>query len=131
MEISCIYITGMHCNFRPGLENPVRDSSKNGRKEERREASTIMIGSLRAIVETTIRYIVTAVFIVVCAALIILVLKQEAKNSGLGTVGITYNKATSYWDRHKARSVEGRRVIWTRLLTILFAAGAIVLNIKL
>lgn len=81
--------------------------------------------------ETAIRYSIMAGFIAVCAALIILVLKQEAKNSGLGTVGITYNKATSYWDRHKAHSVEGRRVIWTRLLIILFAAGAIVLNIKL
>jgi len=74
----------------------------------------------------TIRPIFTVLFIVVCILLTILVLMQEGKSAGLGSIG---GAAETYWGKNKGRSMEGALVKFTRVLAILFMVLAAVLNI--
>lgn len=74
------------------------------------------------------RIVLTVIFIIVCIALVVLVLMQEGKEQGLGSIG---GAAESYWGKNKARSMEGRMVTVTKVLAILFIVLAIVLNLNL
>lgn len=76
---------------------------------------------------SVIRIILTIVFLIVCIGLVCLVLLQEGKSAGLGTIG---GAAESYWGKNKGRSMEGTLVKITRVLAILFIVLAIVLNIN-
>ena len=62
-----------------------------------------------------------------CIALTIVVLLQEGKSAGLGTIGGT---ADSYWGQNKGRSMEGTLVKVTRVLAVLFILLALALNLK-
>ena len=62
-----------------------------------------------------------------CIALTIVVLLQEGKSAGLGTIG---GMADSYWGQNKGRSMEGALVKSTKFLAILFIVLAAVLNLK-
>lgn len=62
-----------------------------------------------------------------CIALTIVVLLQEGKSAGLGTIG---GMADSYWGQNKGRSMEGTLVKVTRVLAVLFILLALVLNLK-
>ena len=74
-----------------------------------------------------LRTIVTVVFIAICIALVILVMLQESKSNGLtGTVG---GMADTYWGKNKGRSMEGKLVKWTTILTVVFFVLTVVLNI--
>lgn len=74
----------------------------------------------------TMRPIITVLFIIVCIMLTILVLMQEGKSAGLGSIG---GAAETYWGKNKGRSMEGALVKFTRILAILFMVLAAVLNI--
>ncbi len=76
---------------------------------------------------SVIRIILTIVFLIVCVGLVCLVLLQEGKSAGLGTIG---GAAESYWGKNKGRSMEGTLVKITRVLAILFIVLAVVLNIN-
>mgnify|MGYP005607591719 FL=1 len=76
---------------------------------------------------SVIRIILRIVFISVCIGLVCLVLLQEGKSAGLGTIS---GAAESYWGKNKGRSMEGTLVKITRVLAILFIVLAIVLNIN-
>ena len=66
-------------------------------------------------------------FAIDCIALTVIVLMQEGKSAGLGTIaGI----ADSYWGQNKGRSMEGALVKSTKFLAILFIVLAAVLNLK-
>ena len=60
-----------------------------------------------------------------CIALTIVVLLQEGKSAGLGTIG---GMADSYWGQNKGRSMEGALEKYTKLLAVLFLLFALVLN---
>lgn len=75
----------------------------------------------------TLRLILTIIFILVCVALVVLVLMQEGKQQGLGSIS---GAAESYWGKNKGRSMEGRLVQITKTLAILFVLLAIVLNLS-
>lgn len=75
----------------------------------------------------TLRIILTIIFILVCVALVVLVLMQEGKQQGLGSIS---GAAESYWGKNKGRSMEGRLVQITRTLAILFMLLAILLNLS-
>ena len=60
-------------------------------------------------------------------ALTIVVLLQEGKSAGLGTIG---GMADSYWGQNKGRSMEGTLVKVTRVLAVLFILLALALNLK-
>ena len=62
-----------------------------------------------------------------CIALTIVVLLQEGKSAGLGTIG---GMADSYWGQNEGRSMEGTLVKVTRVLAVLFILLALALNLK-
>ena len=54
-----------------------------------------------------LKIVLTVLFIIVCLALVVLVLMQEGKSAGLGSIS---GAAETYWGRNKGRSMEGRLV---------------------
>ena len=74
-----------------------------------------------------VRIIVTVVFIIVGIALAGIVLMQEGKSVGLGTIS---GAAESYWGKNKGRSMEGVLVKTTRWLAVAFMVLAILLNMS-
>lgn len=74
-----------------------------------------------------LRIILTAIFILNCAVLVVLVLMQEGKSSGLGALS---GSTDTYWGKNKGRSREANLVRWTKILAILFIVLAAVLNIN-
>ncbi|MBS7238753.1 MAG: preprotein translocase subunit SecG [Acetatifactor sp.] len=75
-----------------------------------------------------LRIVLTIIFIIVCIALVVLVLMQEGKTQGLGSIS---GAAETYWGKNKGRSMEGRLVQITKILAILFFVLAIVLNLQI
>ncbi len=73
------------------------------------------------------RIVLTIIFIIVCVALTILVLMQEGKSAGLGSIS---GVAESYWGKNKGRSMEGRLVKITKILAVLFMVLAAILNLN-
>ena len=73
-----------------------------------------------------LRIILTIVFILICIALVVLVLMQEGKSAGLGSIS---GAAETYWGKNKGRSMEGMLVKVTRILVIVFMILSCVLNI--
>lgn len=75
-----------------------------------------------------LRIVLTVIFIIVCIALVVLVLMQEGKAQGLGSIS---GAAETYWGKNRGRSMEGRLVLITKILAILFFVLAIVLNLQI
>ena len=73
-----------------------------------------------------LKTVLTVVFIIICIALTVIILLQEAKSAGLGAIS---GAADTYWGKNKGRSMEGMLVKVTRVLVILFLLISIVLNI--
>lgn len=74
-----------------------------------------------------LRILITVVFIIVCVALVVLVLMQEGKSAGLGTIS---GAAETYWGKNKGRSMEGLLVKFTKALAVLFILLSMVLNLN-
>ena len=74
----------------------------------------------------TIRVALMIIFVIICAALTIIVLMQESKQNGLS--GTISGAADSYWGKNKGRSMEGKLVKITKILVILFVVIAVILN---
>lgn len=64
-----------------------------------------------------LKTILTVVFVLICVALTVIVLLQEGKSSGLGSIS---GMADSYWGKNKGRSMEGTLEKFTK-----FAAAAV------
>ena len=64
-----------------------------------------------------VKTILTIVFIIICIALTVIVLMQEGKQQGLGSIG---GMADTYWGKNKGRSVEGVLVKATTAMVVLF-----------
>ena len=73
---------------------------------------------------STLRLITTIVYIIVCVLLVIVVLMQEGKNSGLGALS---GSADTYWTRNKGRSAEGILVKITRVASVIFVVLSLLL----
>ena len=74
-----------------------------------------------------LRVVINIIFILVCVALTVLVLMQEGKSSGLGSIS---GAAETYWGRNKGRSMEGMLVKITKILAVFFMLLAVVLNLN-
>jgi len=74
---------------------------------------------------TVIRIILTLLFILICIALVVLVLMQEGKSAGLGSIS---GAAETYWGKHKGRSMEGTLVKITKYLAVGFILLTVILN---
>ncbi len=74
-----------------------------------------------------LRVILTIIFVLDCIALTVLVLMQEGKQQGLGSIaGIS----ETYWGKNKGRSMEGALVKGTKALAIGFIVLAAILNLN-
>ena len=73
-----------------------------------------------------LRNILTIIFVIDCIALAAIILLQEGKSAGLGTIS---GAADTFWSQNKGRSIEGTLVKSTKFLAILFLALALVLNL--
>ena len=74
-----------------------------------------------------LRVVINIIFILVCVALTVLVLMQEGKSAGLGSIS---GAAETYWGRNKGRSMEGMLVKITKILAVFFMLLAGVLNLN-
>ena len=74
-----------------------------------------------------LRTILTVVFVIICIALTVLVLMQEGKSQGLGSIS---GMADTYWGQNKGRSMEGALVKITTGLAVGFMVLAVVLNLN-
>lgn len=75
-----------------------------------------------------LKIVLQIVFIIICIALTALVLLQEGKQQGLGTIA---GAADTYWGKNKGRSWEGKLVKITKFLAIGFMVLSIVLNLNI
>ena len=66
----------------------------------------------------TFRVLLMGLFILVCIAITIVVLMQESKQTGLS--GAISGAADTYWGKNKGRSIEGKLVLFTKILAIAF-----------
>lgn len=73
-----------------------------------------------------LRNILTVIFILICIVLTVLVLLQQGKDEGLGSIG---GMGNTYWSQNKGRSIEGAIVKATKWLTVAFIVFAVVLNL--
>lgn len=74
-----------------------------------------------------LRIALTVLFIIDCIALSVIILMQEGKSQGLGSLS---GMSETYWGKNKGRSMEGTLVKVTRILGVLFFVSALVLNLK-
>lgn len=75
----------------------------------------------------TLRIIVTALYVLICIALVVVVIMQEGKSAGLGAIS---GMAETYWGKNKARSIEGKLELVTKVLATLFIVISVVLNMN-
>lgn len=75
----------------------------------------------------TLRLVLTIIYIIDCVFLAVVVLMQEGKSAGLGSIS---GAAESYWGKNKGRSMEGKLVTFTKVSAILFLVLSAVLNIN-
>ena len=81
---------------------------------------------------TTIKSILTIIYILVCVALAVIVLMQEGKDAGLSAItGGASGGSDTYWSKNKGRSAEGALKRGTTALGVLFILLSIVLNLNL
>ncbi len=66
-------------------------------------------------------------FVIDCIVLTTIVLLQEGKSAGLGSLA---GASESFWGQNKGRSMEGALVKITRITAILFVVLAVALNLK-
>ncbi len=75
-----------------------------------------------------IRTICLIVLIALSIVLTVLVLMQEGKSAGLGSIA---GAADTYWGKVKGRSMEGRLVKATKILVAAFFVLSILLNMNI
>ncbi|MEE0955702.1 MAG: preprotein translocase subunit SecG [Eubacterium sp.] len=76
-----------------------------------------------------IRTILTVLFAVVSVVLVVIIMMQHGKDQGLGAIGGMSSQDT-YWSKNKGRSEEGNLIRLTRILSIVFVALSVVLNMN-
>ncbi len=74
-----------------------------------------------------VKTILMIALILISVVLTVVILFQEGKTAGLGS--LSGQSMESYWSKHKGRSREGMLVKMTSVLVILFFFIAAVLNI--
>lgn len=67
------------------------------------------------------------IFIIICVAITVIILLQEGKSAGLGS--LSGQSTETYWSKNKGRSREGILIKVTSILVLLFFVLAAVLNI--
>lgn len=73
-----------------------------------------------------LKTILTIVFIIVSLVITVVILMQEGKQAGLGSIA---GAADTYWGKNKGRSMEGMLVKITKYCVVTFLLLAVVLNL--
>ena len=74
-----------------------------------------------------LKSMLTILFIIICVALTVIILFQEGKSAGLGS--LSGQSLDTYWSKNKGRSKEGILIKVTTAMVVLFFVLAAVLNI--
>ena len=74
-----------------------------------------------------LRIILTILYVIDCIALAVIVLMQEGKTAGLGSLS---GATETYWGQNKGRSMEGGLVKITKILAVLFFVLSLVLSMN-
>ncbi|HAE81037.1 MAG: preprotein translocase subunit SecG [Clostridium sp.] len=74
-----------------------------------------------------IKIILTVIFVAICIFLSAVILLQEGKSAGLGSIS---GMADSYWGRNKSRTMEGKLEKLTKWAAFFWMLLAFVLNLK-
>jgi len=74
-----------------------------------------------------LRIIITVIYILDCIGLAAVVLMQEGKQQGLGSIA---GMADTYWGQNKGRSMEGKLVLATKVMAVMFIVLSVVLNLN-
>ncbi|MBE5923531.1 MAG: preprotein translocase subunit SecG [Lachnospiraceae bacterium] len=72
----------------------------------------------------------TIVFMIICVIITIIVLAQESKDNGLGSLAGGAAAGDTYWSKNKGRSKEAYLVLATTILVILFLGLALLMSSK-
>ena len=72
-----------------------------------------------------LKVITIIAYIAICIALVVVVLMQEGKTAGLGTIS---GAADTYWGKNKGRTLDGAMNKITVVLAVLFVIISVLLN---
>ena len=75
-----------------------------------------------------LKTVIAIIFIIVCILLVVLVLMQEGKSAGLGSIS---GAAETYWGKNKGSSMEGLLVKLTKIMAVAFILLAVLLNLNI
>ena len=73
----------------------------------------------------------TIIFLLICVIICVLVMCQEAKDNGLGSLAGGSSSADTYWSKNKGRSKEGMLVLATSIAVALFLILALLISSKI
>ena len=73
-----------------------------------------------------LKTILTILFIIISLVITVIILMQEGKQAGLGSIA---GAADTYWGKNKGRSMEGMLVTLTKVCVAAFLVLAVVLNL--
>lgn len=73
-----------------------------------------------------LKMILSVIFVIICVILSVIVLLQEGKSAGLGSIS---GMADTYWGKNKGRSMEGNLEKFTKFAAIAFLLLAVALNV--
>ena len=73
-----------------------------------------------------LKMILIIVFLIAAFAITVVVLLQEGKSAGLGSIGGAAN-SDSYWDKNKKHTLEGKFERWTKIMAGVFVLAAFIL----
>lgn len=77
---------------------------------------------------TVLKYVLLAIYAVVCLALIVLTLIQNKDNSG-NSKTVTGSSTNNFYNQNKGKTKEGKIKRWTIILGITFAVLTVVVSI--
>lgn len=72
----------------------------------------------------------TIVFMIISIVIILIVLAQESKDNGLGSLAGSSSASETYWSKNKGRSKESYLILATTIAVIIFLGLAILLSSK-
>ncbi len=75
-----------------------------------------------------LKYILIAIYIIVCFALIVIAMMQSKDDAGMSGA-MTGSSSSNFYEKNKGRTREGKLKRWTIILGIVFAVLTIALSI--
>ena len=75
-----------------------------------------------------VKYILVAIYTIVCLALIVIAMMQSKEDSGASGT-IMGSSASNFYEKNKGRTREGKLKKWTIIIGIVFAVLTVVLGI--